>query len=448
MFRSVLMLFLLTGLTSHGVSAETLLEVYKLAESNDPQLKIADSNRLQVLEKKPQAQALLQPHLNLGAEFKEGWHFQDWMTGHSSENTGAGYQLSLNYELYPRISEITVDQAENQIREAQITYEGARQELMVRVATRYFGILSGNDNLKRAQLAKEAFQKQLDQAQQRFDVGLIAITDVQEARAAYDSAVAEEIRTKNELDIAREELREITGAYHEVLAGLSEDAPLLEPEPSNVEVWTQRAWEQNPNLLAIRQTVEVARQEIDKQRASRLPSVDLVGTHGYNEVLRGEKTPGLMSTNNSVGVQLSYQIYEGGAIRSRIREAQQAYNKALEGLEQQRRAVQRQTHDAFLNIMSSISQLQALKQAVISNQTALEAVKTGFEVGTRTSVDVITAQSKLLEAQRNYSNARYGYVVSSLRLKQAVGTLNVEDLVNINGWLISYKIEVEVDREP
>ena len=444
-FLLFLIIYLFVSFTVH---AETLLELYKLAEQYDPQLKISNTNRLIVLEKKPQAEALLRPQVNLSAEVNEAWRFKDWMMGNSIENTSAGYNLSLSYGLYRPTSEIILDQAESQIKEAQVSYEAARQELMMRVANRYFAVLAANDNLKRAQLAKEAFKKQLDQAQQRFDVGLIAITDVQEAKAGYDSSVAEEIRAKNELDNTREALHEITGVYHEILAGLSDDAPLLDPEPSNIEVWTKRALEQNPNLLAVHYSIDVARQEIDKQRAALLPTVDVVGVHGYNEVLRGEKVPGSLSTTNGIGVQMNYPLYEGGATRSRIREAQQRYTQSIELLEQQRRSVERQTHDAFLNIMSDISRIQALKQAVVSNQTALEAIKTGFEVGTRTTVDVLLAQSKLLDAQRDYSNARYNYVLNTLRLKQAVGTLSVEDLNSINEWLTLHKIEIENEDSP
>lgn len=446
MVRPIKFLLLIGCCAVHlPLQAETLLELYKLAEQNDPQLKISNANRLIALEKKPQAEALLRPQVNLNAEINEGWRFKDWMMGRGVENTGAGYNLSLSYGLYRPISEITLDQTESQIKEAQVTYEAARQELMMRVANRYFAVLAAYDNLKRSQLAKESFKKQLDQAQQRFDVGLVAITDVQEAKAGYDSSVAEEIRAKNELDNTREALREITGSYHEILAGLSEDAPLLDPEPSNIEVWTRRALEQNPNLLAVHYSVDVVRQEIDKQRATLLPTVDVVGIHSYSEVLRGEKVPGTLSTNNSIGMQMNYLLYEGGAVRSRIREAQQRYTQTLELLEQQRRSVERQTHDAFLNIMSDISRIQALKQAVVSNQTALEAVKTGFEVGTRTTLDVLLAQSKLLDTQRDYSNARYNYVLNTLKLKQSVGTLSVEDLTSINEWLTLHKIEI--DRE-
>jgi outer membrane protein len=436
MHKIIIFLWLIACFFYNPIQAETLLELYQLAVQNDPQLKIANQERLATLEKKSQARAPLLPQVTLGADATHNWRTEDWMTGNNQENTSVGYNVSLSYALYRRDLKIKLEQVDSQIQQAEATYESARQALMERLSSRYFAVLAANDNLKFAQSAKQAFKRQLDEAQQRFEVGLIAITDVEEAQAGYDLAVADEILAQNELDNAQEALREITGRYHQNLAALNEEAPLLGPDPTDIDAWTKTALEQNPEMLAAQYAVEEARQEIEKQRAANLPTIDLVGRHSYSDILRGDDNPpGTLTTNNSLGIELNYFLYEGGAIRSRIREAQRRKDQALDRLEQQRRAIQLQTRQAYFTLISNISRVKALKQALISTETALKAVQTGFELGTRTSVDVVNAQRDLLSAQRNYSSARYDYVLNTLRLKQAAGLISVDDLAGINNWL-------------
>ncbi len=437
---------LLIGCFSSQIQAETLLELYQLALQNDPQLKITNYDRLVTLEKKSQARAPLLPQVTVGADATENWRTEDWMFGNDMENTTASYNVSLNYALYRRDLRIQLEQVDSQIRQTEATYESAKQALMERIASRYFAVLSANDNLKFARRAQKAFKRQLDDALERFKVGLIPITDVQEAQAGYDLAVADEIQAQNELDNAHEALREMTGTYHGMLAALNDDAPLLGPDPTDIDAWTEIALKQNPQVLAAQYAIETARQEIEKQRAAKWPTVDLVGRHSYGDVLRGdENPPGTLTTSNSVGIQLSYSLYEGGAIRSRIREAQLRKTQALQRLEQQRRATQLQARQAFLNLLSSISRVKALKQALRSTETASKAVQTGFELGTRTSVDVVNAERDLLRARRNYSSARYDYLLNTLRLKQAAGLISVDDLTGINNWLSQHTIELQTD---
>lgn len=419
--------------------AETLLELYNLAELNDPTLKAANAERLAVLEKKPQAQALLRPQVSLGADITENWRTQYWFGGDDIENISAGYNLTLNQSLYRRDRNIAITQIDLQIAEITVSYENARQTLMEKLATRYFNVLAARDNIQFAQGAKEAFKRQWDQAQQRFDVGLIAITDVQEAKASYDLSIADEIQAKNQLDNAREALREVTGNYYETLGTLQEEIPLVVPEPADIHVWTEIALGRNPQLIAGKRRVEQVQQEIEKQRAALLPTLDIIGRHQHGNVLRGDEPVETGGTDNRVGIQLNYSLYEGGAIHARIREAQQNYTQALQQLEQQRRTVQLQTHNTYLNVLSNISRVKALKQALLSTKAALEAIKTGFEVGTRTSIDVVNVQRDLLAAQRNYATARYDYILNKLRLRQVAGIINVEDLDKITAFLTPTK---------
>ncbi len=431
MYKYLSLLFLICYLP---VSAETLLELYDIAEKYDPQLKIANSERLIILQKKPQAQAPLLPQVTLNTNVGENWNDND---GQSIENSTIGYNISLSYALYRRDLKIQLKQTDGQILQAEANYETAKQELIKRLADSYFSILTASDNIKFTIGAKKAFQQQLDDSKQRFEVGLIAITDVQEAQAGYDLAVADVIIAQNRLDNAYETLRAITGTYHSVLATLKTNTPLMEPKIIDLDTWTEIALQQNPQILAIQQNLEVATQEIAKQRAADFPTIDLISNYNYSDSIRGDEN---QASNNvqgvSIGLQLNYSLYSGGITQSRIKEAQHRRIQTLERLEQQRRIVQMQTRQAFLNLLSNISKIKALKQALKSTQIALQAIQTGFELGTRTSVDVVNAQRDLLRAKSNHSTARYDYVISTLQLKQAAGMLSLEDLKIVNGWLV------------
>lgn len=438
MFRRIFLILLTSVFTTSAQAVETLSTLYQLAEQHDPQFKIADSARLIALENKPQIQATLMPQVTLSGSASERLSTKNWMSGDRYENTNLGYNLSLSYALYRRAQQIALQQTDSQIAQAETEYEAARQSLMERLSSRYFDLLSNYDGIRFAQENKKAFEEQLRQTKERFEVGYVAITDVEQSQAAFDLATSQLIQAENQKDNAIEALREVTGSYHESIATLKTETPLLIPEPTNIEEWTKMALEQNPSVIAAQYAVETARQEIDKQRAANDPVVDLVAEHAYSDAIRGDDTSGY-ATNNSVGVQITYSLYEGGAISSRIREAQQRYTQALDTLEQQRRTVQRQIRNAYLNLESSISQIKALKQAVHSNEVARDAVKESVAVGMRTIVDLVNAQRDLYQAQLNYSQARYNYVVNTLRLKQAAGLLSVEDLATITEWLDSSK---------
>lgn len=410
-------------------AAESLHGLYQQAQANDPQFKIAETERQAVAEKRSQAKAGLLPSLNAAASYTK-----DWAQGKSRDSTTSGYNLTLTQPLYARGNWIALSQADSEIQRAEANYQGARQELMTRLAGRYFDLLSAADNLEFAGNNKAAIQRQLDQTKQRFEVGLIAITDVQESQAGYDLAVAEEILAVNTQDNAKEALREVTGAYPGKLAGLACEAPLVAPQPADIEAWAKLALEQNPQIAAAQAAAELARQEIERQRSSHYPQLDLVARHSYNDVNGGMPLLSGYSLDNSLGVQLSLPLDVAGGVRARTREAEYRHQQALDNLDKQRRAVELQAHQAYLNVISGSSRVKALRQAVVSNRTAYEATQTGFDVGTRTSVDVLNAQKELLRAQRDHTKARYDYLLNTLRLKQAAGSLSEEDLAALSAW--------------
>ena len=415
-----------------------LLHVYKLAEKNDQEYLQALASHRAVLESRPQALSLLLPAINLSADTTR--NDQDLSSsgaaiGSSGEVNfnSRGYRLSITQPLFRRDRFIALDQADSEIKQAEAELIEAQQELVIRIAERYFDILANIDNLEFAQAEVKSLSRQLEQANQRFEVGLSAITDVHEAQAGYDLAVAQEIQARNAIDNSQEAMRELTGDYITEFNQLGESMPLVSPEPLAIENWTQLSLDQNLGVIASRHAAETARNEVKRQSAGHLPTLDLVAAETYDS--SGGRFGSTKQHASSIGLELNIPIYSGGLVSSQTREAHENYNIAMYSLERARRSAQRSTREAYLGVISGISRVQALKQAVISSETALEATEAGFEVGTRTAVDVVASQRATSEARRNYSQAKYDYLIDTLSLKQAAGTLSTEDLELINAWL-------------
>ena len=411
---------------SAAAPAEDLVEVFELALTSDPEFLASGADHRASQEARPQALAELRPRARAALDTR--WNERQRSGDYRSESL----ILSIEHPVYRRDRRIAVDQADSRIARADALYAAARQDLAVRVAGRYFGVLEAEDELGFAQATLEAFEQQLAQSRQRFEVGLIAITDVEEAKAGFDLSRAQLIAAQNALDIARESLRETTGAYQERLAPLRE-THLVMPEPADIDQWTAIALEQNLRLVAAKHDTETARREIERIQAGHAPTLDAFGSIGLND---GDSGGALRETwRADVGLRLSLPLYTGGSILSRTRESRHRYQRSLELLELERRRAQRETRDAYLGVDSGISRVQALEQAVRSSLTAAEAIEAGFQVGTRTSVDVLDAQRDLFRARRDLSEARYRYVLDVLRLKRAAGTLSEEDLRIVSIWL-------------
>src|SRR5918992_1047125 len=241
------------------------------------------------------------------------------------------------------------------------------------------------------------------------------------------------IQAENLLENAREALRELTNEYHQTLLKLGEEIPLIAPVPPDIDRWIAKSLEQNLRLAAAFQATDVARQEIARQSAGHRPTLDLIASHGFSTT--GGRFGQADIDSSAIGLEFNLPIYQGGQINSRTREAQHRHEEALARLEQERRAAHRQAHDAYLGVITGISRVKALRQAVISNQISSEATQAGFEVGTRTGVDVVNPQGRVFRAKRDYAQSRYNYILDTLRLKRAAGTLTPTDLTPINTWL-------------
>ncbi len=437
--------------------SESLLDVYQSALRSDPLLREADATRMAALEAKPQARAVLLPQIDGSISFQNVQASGSSQTNRpgggfftslfETDNDTTSWDLQLRQSIFRWDQWVALKQADKQVARADIDYKAAAQDLMARVAAAFFNVLAAQDTLRTEQSAKEAIGRQLEQAQKRFEVGLIAITDVQEAQAAWDLAIAIEISAKRNLANQKEVLREITGEYPGNLSTPKEEIPLLNPEPPNVEEWVDVALQRNLALMSSDIGVEISRDNISIARTGHYPTLDLVASRSDRDT-KGKRSisvepfplPPLSqadsaSVSDTISIQLQVPIFSGGATSSRVRQAVYQHRAAKEQLERVARQTERETRDSYLGVISDISRVKALRQAFSSSQTALEATEAGFEVGTRTTVDVLDARRQLFIAEAAYLSSRYDYIVNVLRLKLSAGTLNVDDLAEVNSWL-------------
>jgi outer membrane protein len=427
-----------TLLTPATVSASDLLDVYQLSLKNDPRLSAVHAQYNAAIEVKPQARALVLPLVSaVGNVDRNRDKIIDTNTAAFTPGTthynSKSYGLSLNQTLFDWGVFSQLRQADASVAAAQAQLTAAEQDQIVRVADRYFDVLAANDDLRTAQAEKTSIASQLDRSRKRFEVGFSPVLDVQEAQARYDLTVAQEINAQRLLRSAREALREVTGRLPDTLAGLQVEIPLEGPQPLDSEQWVQTASTQNLDLVGRRIQADIAKEDIKQQTGGHYPSLSLVGSYGYSDQLQAPF--GREEETGAIGLQLAVPLYAGGAVQSRVKQAQYTYEQRLAELDQSQRQVAHSTRDAYDGVVAGISQVQALGQAVKSNQAALDTTEAGFRVGTRTAVDTLDARSALYRAERDYARSRYDYLLNVLRLKQAAGQLNVEDLKKVNQLL-------------
>ncbi len=445
---NVLLLTLGALALSGPAHSATLLEIYQQALQGDPQVHEAEARRLAAQEAKPQARGVLLPQISVTGDWTQtdtsGTSFSiinNQTTTFEQDNTSTNWGFGLRQTLFRWDQIVNLRRADKTVTRAEAVREAAQQDLIVRVAQRYFGVLAAEDRLSSINADREAIARQLEQAKQRFDVGLIAITDVQESQAAYDQSVANEIGAKRTLATAREFLREITGEYVTDLDAPGEDFPLLDPSPNSESSWVNLSLQQNLNLVASRLDEQLARDEISFRRNGHYPTVDLLANTGENQSEGDAVANGFPSsfddttTRDQISIQVTVPLFAGGGTSSRVREAVYLHRASREQLQRVTRETERQARDAYLGVLSEIARVKALQQAVASSRTALQATQAGYEVGTRTIVEVLNSQFSLYVAITNFYQSRYDYIMNALRLKQAAGSLQVQDLEQIDQWL-------------
>ena len=426
------------GLADHA-PAEDLIQIYDMAVQSDPVLKEAEQVLYSTREVQPQARALLLPSFDVTANTL----YQNERTSGASSFTAGRIDRNDTYDsqvlsaavtqsLYNRADWIRLDQSDDTIAQARAQYSDAQIDLMVRTTTAYFNVLRAADAVRVVEALQRANERQLEQSKQRFDVGLVAITDVNESQAAFDRSRADVITAKNDLGNQWEALRRIIGPVNVPLARLGERLPLTPPEPNDIDVWADTALKNNYGVIAATEASESAEKQIDIERSGHFPTFNLQA--GYDLARSGAEF-GTDRDTAFVALSMSLPIYQGGAVTSRTRQAGFDYRAAQDRLDQARREVLNAVKDAFRGIISSISDVQARQAAIVSARSALESTQAGLEVGTRTQVDVLNAQQSLFQAEFDYLSSRYNYIINGVLLHQATSTLTRDVLAKGNAWL-------------
>ncbi|MDW3712653.1 MULTISPECIES: TolC family outer membrane protein [Pseudomonas] len=427
------------------LSAKTdLVTVYKDAVDNNADLAAARANFEAVREAVPQARSGLLPQINGGATANDTRTKLDEPSATSSRS-GIAYQASLSQPIFRADRWFQLQAAEASTEQASLEFSATQQNLILQTAEGYFAVLRAQDNLASTKAEEAAFKRQLDQANERFDVGLSDKTDVLEAQAGFDTARANRIIAERNVDDAFQALVTLTNREYASIEGIQHTLPVVVPAPNDAKAWVDTAAQQNLNLQASNYAVDAAEETLRQRKAGHAPTLDAVAQYqkGDNDSLgftNSGASPvryGSDVEQRTIGLQLNIPIYSGGLTSSQVRESYQRLNQTEQQRESLRRQVVQNTRNYHRAVNTDVEQVKARKQSIISNQSALEATEIGYQVGTRNIVDVLDAQRQLYSSVRDYNNARYDYILDNLRLKQAAGTLSPSDLEALASFLKS-----------
>ena len=462
MIRRTLAIALAAALLPAAAQAEDLLQAYQLARAGDPQFAAAESGRLATKEGAVQARAALLPQLNGSASYNRSKTTGPSTSTQFDPDTGEPVRFSGNSDTTSnsRRYGVNVDQvlfdfgafsrlrSENALsKAADFTLDSAGDTLITRTSKAYFDVLVAIETLAAAEAQEAALKKQFDFASKRLEVGLAPITDVHEARATYDSARANTIVTRNALEDAYQALSEITGKPVADLKALPKDFKPELPAERDADGWVATAVDNNPALKAKELQVQASEADVNTARAGHLPKLNFSGSYGKSaswgdSTFSSDDPPfsttyptGGESRGPSFGVTMSVPIFSGGATQSRVRQALAQRDVARDQLEQQKRALVRNTRNAYQTLVAGVSEVEARRLALVSAQSAYDASQVGLEVGIRTVIDVLINQQKLFDAQRQYALAKYNFLQNRLLLEQAAGTLDVDDVTDVNRLL-------------
>ena len=437
--------------------AESLRDIYELALENDAQLKAEEAQYLANLEQEKLTRSALLPQVNANASYTDADQTQEGLsrdfqvpglpiidTRTNIDTQTEGWQVSLNQALFDLPAWFTFKSGKEFTKQAEATFAANQQNLIVRVVEAYLLVLRAQDNLEASKASERAFERQLEQSQQRFEVGLIAITDVYEAQAAYDLAGVNRIVDENNVQVALERLSVLTGQQHGNLHVLDPDFKINLPQPADRAAWVDFALENNFNLQAAIHGEEVARQLARANKMQHAPRIS--GNYLYSETdTEGDLTrfpetgleipPDGNTELDQWQIRLDVPLYTGGAISANRRRAAQEFNAARENRINLTRNTVTNARSLYMTVVSDAQRVAARRQAVISSKSALDATQAGYEVGTRNVVDVLNAQNTLFAAQRDYYNGRYDYIINMLRLKEQAGLLSPEDVIVLDSFL-------------
>jgi len=422
----------LTLALAPAAQAANLSDVFRDALAYDAQYAAARAALQAGQEKSVQGRAGLLPQVNLGGNVRYN-SLESSQPGADSDYDSNGLALTAAQPLFRKQNQVQYEQSKNQVKIAELQFKSAEQALILRVAQVYFDVLQSQDNLAFIAAQKAAIAEQLASAKRNFEVGSATITDTHEAQARYDLAVAQEIAEQNVFNIRLRTLEKLIGkpaVALDVLAGSS----LLKAEAGNIDEWAQAAAQSNLQAEIQRITKAIADQEVERNRAGHLPTLDAVAgyTINNNQAFGAQQVD---TRTASIGLELNLPIYQGGLTSSRVREAVANQEKARQELEESIREASLRTRDAWLTVNSSAARVQALEQALTSSRAQLDSTKLGLDVGVRTNLDVLNAEQQVLSAQRELAAARYNHLQARLLLKAAVGLLSPADLAEIDQHL-------------
>lgn len=446
-------------------AAADLTQAYDLARQSDPQLAAAEARALGQREGIVQARAALLPQVDITGNFSDSNGDNRsvrpislnplFLSSSVSNNDSRArtWNFGVRQSLYDHVNYTALRASKARSDKAHFDFATAQQDLVVRVADAYFAVLTAVETLVSAKAEELAVKRQLDQAEKRLEVGLAPITDVHEARSRYDTARAATIAAQNSYQNSHEALAEVTGKALAGLKGLAPDFQPSLPEMQAPERWVQLALDQNPTLHSRLLDLEASEHDVASARAGHLPTLnatfDYSDTESWGQfVTGGSVIPSKSSGNDAtLGIQLRVPLFAGFATQSRVRQAIHTRDAVRDQSEQERRAVTRQTRNAYRALLDGISEIDARAQALVSARSALEATEAGYEVGTRTIVDVLIGQQQLYAAQRELARSRHAFLVNSLRLKQAAGTVEVKDVKAVNAYLVT-DAEAALEQQP
>ena len=425
-----------------------LSELYRMATKNDMRYQASLANyEANVLEPLI-SRARLLPQISLRTNRTKindrrirGFNLSRQADSSTGENTehfqSRNMALSLEQSIFNKRHYVELAQSRSRAQRAQLELQSAEHDLLERIFAAYFMVLDSQTQLEFTRAQKEAVERQLEQARARFEVGLATITDVKEAEASYDLTIADEISNETELSVNLSKLQIIVDENISALKVLSEDAPIVYPSPQNMDTWVKTSSEQNPQLLAQKLTTNIAKDEVRRQQADHFPTLGAYVRRNENETL-GDNPPGGTGTtrrDTELGLELQIPLFAGGETHYRVKQASQFALESQKQTEETHRTIKQQAQESYLNVLASISRIQALRRAVDSAQSAYEANEIGFSVGTRSSVDVLLAVEDLFAAKRDYMMARHRYIIDTISLKKVAGILSEEDIQQIDRWL-------------
>lgn len=432
---TMLRLLALFGVIAANQSfAASLQDIYELAVANDPELAAAEATFKSQSEVTVQTRAGLLPNISVSGSSGVG---ERWILNSDfpSEPSGShGWNASLNQPIFRVDTWYRFRQAKDIKAQAAANFAAAQQALIVRVAESYLSILEAQALLTSARSDRDASKRQLEQVQQRFDVGLVAITDVLEAQAAFDDSTVTVIEQEGFQNTSFEALLRLTGNPISEVSGIVDEMPVNPPEPDNVDAWIERALVNNYALIAAREGLKASEKDVKIARAGHYPTINASAGWQHN-VSKGRSFLGSKTNNRSYGISINIPVYQGGQVRSGTRQAQYGLDAAQQNFDFQQRTVVENTRNFFTDINTDVARVRARQRSIESRESALDATRTGYEVGTRNIVEVLQAQQQLYLAQYQYASARYQYVRNNLRLKEIVGSLSPDDIYALGKFI-------------